>query len=252
MTTRILVGLALLGLGCGTPNDGVDIGSSEEPIIGGTTDNGDPAVMAIFTHAPGSDSGFLCTGTVISPTKLLTAAHCVDPRTVGEGMVFEVLSGTTLGPGSPRVPVTDTTFDPAFDPDNITAGHDVGIVTLAFPTTITPVRFATAPFSVPKNNKNLRIVGYGSNTHSNTGSGTKRTATARVNDYDSLVIHIGTTSKQTCHGDSGGPAFQSGNGVETIVGITSYGYDFGTFNVCIGGGYSTNVATYADFITANL
>src|SRR5690242_3824524 len=52
-----------------------DIGREVEPIIGGQIDTGDPAV-ALIVFA--DDSGaFTCTGTLISPTAILTAGHCV-------------------------------------------------------------------------------------------------------------------------------------------------------------------------------
>src|SRR5262245_31419439 len=70
------------------------VSTDEQSIIGGTTDNGDPSVVAVFAHAPGATSGSLCTGTIISSRAVLTAAHCVDPAAVGAGQVFEVLTGT--------------------------------------------------------------------------------------------------------------------------------------------------------------
>src|SRR5690242_2690234 len=47
--------------------------SSYQPIVGGTIDNGDPAVPAIYI------GGGLCTGTLISPHVILTAGHCISP-----------------------------------------------------------------------------------------------------------------------------------------------------------------------------
>jgi secreted trypsin-like serine protease len=98
----------------------------------------------------------------------------------------------------------------------------------------------------------VRIVGYGTSSHQNTGSGTKRTATTTIVDYDNVVVLIGTSSRQTCHGDSGGPALQTLNGKETVIGVTSYGMDRSSGQVCYGGGYDTRIDRYADFITAHL
>ena len=223
------------------------VATDEQPIIGGTTDTGDPSVVAIFAHAPGSNSGSLCTGTVIASRTVLTAAHCVDPAVVGSGQVFEVLTGTTLS--LPGLAASDTAFDPQFDINNLTAGHDIGVVHLATPTTLAPIPFSrdhTLNANLP-----VRLVGYGTNTHKNTGAGTKREVTTVIDSFDNLLVQIGTSKKETCHGDSGGPAFQTLNGVETLIGTTSFGFDRSARSVCFGGGFDTRVDAVLAFIDAN-
>lgn len=244
----ILLVSCLFAFACGAVDDTDDIGTTDESIIGGTTDNGDPSVVAVFAHAPGATSGSLCTGTVIASRTVLTAAHCVDPRVVGSGQVFEVLTGTTLA--LPGLAVSATTFDPAWNPNNLQNGHDVGIVTLASPTSLAPIPFRQTAYNSTLAGQSIRIVGYGTNNHTGGGAGTKRTATTNVDSFDSRFIVIGSTNRQTCHGDSGGPAFQTINGVSTIVGITSFGSDLSFFQ-CFGGGSDTRVDVYAAFINAH-
>jgi secreted trypsin-like serine protease len=235
-------------LACGGLDDRDSIGTTDESIIGGTTDNGDPSVVAVFAHAPGATSGSLCTGTVIASRTVLTAAHCVDPRVVGSGQVFEVLTGTTLS--LPGLAVSATTFDPAWNPSNLQNGHDVGIVTLASPTSLAAIPFNQSPYTSTLAGQSIRIVGYGTSNHTGGGAGTKRTATTSVDSFSARFIVIGSTNRQTCHGDSGGPAFQTINGVSTIVGITSFGQDLSFFQ-CFGGGSDTRTDVYAAFINAH-
>ena len=247
----IASGLSLCATGCMVGSGGD--GSTADDIIGGHIDYGDPSVVAIFAHQPGASQGSLCTGSVISPTAVLTAAHCVDPAVAGSGNVFEVYPGTNLGDSVPLA-VESTVFDPAFDIENLTAGHDVAIVKLAMPTDLDPIPYGPLAWVGGR----VRIVGYGMDTHLTnipgipSGVGTKRTANAKLNDANDLLLSIGNTNRQTCHGDSGGPALQWIDGEEVIVGVTSFGTDVPPNVVCIYGGVDTRLDNYLDFIDANL
>lgn len=224
-------------------------GSNDENIIGGDIDYGDPSVVAILARQPGAEGASLCTGTVITPTSILTAAHCVDPKVIGAGRVFEVYTGTRLGDSAP-LQVASVVWDTAFDVNNLQAGHDIAIVKLAQPTTLAPIPYGTVQGG------EVRLVGYGMSTHVvhplvDSGTGTKRTVLTQVNSASATLIDIGETNRQTCHGDSGGPALQVINGQETIVGVTSYGSDLSATLVCVSGATDTRVDAYLPFINAN-
>jgi secreted trypsin-like serine protease len=244
---------ALGTVGC-QPPDAQDEVTSE--IIGGVTDPGDPSVVALFAHKPGATTGALCTATVISPTVLLTAAHCVDPAVVGAGNVFDVYTGTTFGTTKLPQHVAATHYDPRFNVNNVTAGHDVGVVILASPTSLRPLPINTSSI-VGDAGKAVRLVGYGMNSHVDvasppptnvSGLGIKRTATSVIDNVGPLLVHIGNSNQQTCHGDSGGPALMKFAGVEKIIGITSFGTDMNSVLVCYNGGEDTRVDVVASFI----
>src|SRR5262245_66048491 len=85
------------------------LATDEQGIIGGTTDNGDACVVGVFAHAPGSTSGSICTGTIIGPHTVLTAAHCVSPVTIGNGQQIDLLPGTQLA--LPGITTSARTFN---------------------------------------------------------------------------------------------------------------------------------------------
>jgi len=227
-------------------------GSYGADIIGGGTDSGDPSVVALFGHLPGAQKGFLCTASLISPTVLLTAAHCVDPAAIGAGNVFLAVLGTTLSAPTAVLQVASTAFDPAFDVNNVGNGHDVGVAMLAQPSTLKPLPINRNPLPITDFGATVRLVGFGADTHADTGAGTKRSVTTFIDTFDDKLIMIGSSGRQTCHGDSGGPAIQRLNGVDTIIGITSYGRDFVPDEVCFAGGFDTRVDAVASFIDAYL
>jgi hypothetical protein len=218
-------------------------------ITNGTPDGGaHPYVGIALQPAPGGGF-FVCSGTALSPTVFLTAAHCFDPTqpalvSYGQQPPFTVVSGTfhphpdwCLGCG-PGLPGFDT--------------HDVAVITLNAP--LNPGAFAVLPTpglvdSLPMRTP-VDVVGYGVQGFIRGGGQPQqifsairyfaRTELIQSNNRSSrefikLTANPSKGTGGTCFGDSGGPDIL-GN-TDTVLAVNSYV----TNSNCSGVTYSNRV-----------
>src|SRR6266542_3041886 len=120
----------LLMLAAGCTGGYAPVDAIQQEIIGGSLDTGDSAVVLLFQTIAGQQGGAICTGEVISPHVILTAAHCTggeDPAEAASA-TWRVYLGSDLSQATARdlLPVKEAHFNSAFDVNNLTAGNDVG------------------------------------------------------------------------------------------------------------------------------
>ena len=236
MRLPLCVALASL-CGCSPPPR---VGERVEPIINGTPDTGDPAVMLMLAVPATSNRVGVCTATLISPHVLLTAAHCVDPQVFQMDMAtpppltFYVSQSNSIDftqklDLSTFLPVATTFCDPAFNPDQnvfVANGHDVGAIMLQTPLALPPVPYNKSALSQSLVGQPARIIGYGVTSGSDSTAktaGTKREASITIDSVTPLYVTFGDNSHGICEGDSGGPALVMLGGIETIIGVTAFG-----------------------------
>jgi hypothetical protein len=238
-------------------------------ITGGEPDgNRHPNVgLILFYDATGR---FRCSATLVTPTVLITAAHCTF-ETLGKTLVtfdsviaenppspFPVAANPAQGYTSAEIEaagylagtaITHPDYSNFTDLDN---WNDVGVVVLDEPVTgIAPARLAPANylngFEQPVLNRTVfDLVGYGTEVRKPEEGAQKpqpmsfplirRFTTSPGQKLTPQVVQMNGNPNDTragggtCFGDSGGPAFLNGY----LVAVTSYGY---TSNCRYLGGY---------------
>lgn len=192
-----------------------------DAIIGGTlVPDGTPADAVVLIAYMGGSA--ICSGSLIAPTVVLTAATCL-PDLVPDN--YAVLGGVD--------PFTAAAFTIAVsavhrhpDYDAPTFAHDLGVLELASPAPVTPLPWRGENAGVYDPGLSVDFFGYGvTNASTLTGEGKRRTGAAPITtkEADSFLIDA-SQGQSPCAGDTGGPALP----VDAVLGpflmgVVSYG-----------------------------
>lgn len=197
----------------------VSLGRSAEGIVGGTDDTTHRAVVAITS--PQNPNASYCTGTLIAPTVVVTAAHCVLGAESHDADLFAYF-GDVVGDGGTSIAVIEAVAHPSFSLSQSGSAYDVGLLRLASPAPVSPLAFGAAPVTGTP----ATLVGFGYDTTEETGIGTRRQRAqviGTVTPGDFVLVDSGS-----CDGDSGGAVLIEGASGPELVGVHSNGSCGGT------------------------
>lgn len=178
--------------------------------------NKSPVVVVLKTSPDGRTG--LCSGTMISPNKVLTAAHCLEGASS-----IDILFGTSTEKFA-YVIASSWEIHPAFTRNtNGTLVNDVGIVhsPVSLPVPNLPILSSSAP----QTGNIVSIFGYGVSSGTADDYGQLRAGAMTIGGVDGSNIYASyeASSSNVCAGDSGGPMLLQVGGQQTIIGTTSYG-----------------------------
>ncbi len=176
-----------------------------------------------------TSNGGLCTGTLVHPQVVITAAHCVT----NDGVSMQI----GFGPNGNSLSRNGTcSAHPSY---NGNATNDIAYCTLGQAVDnvpIVPPLFGCEVGQYITPGQQVTIVGYGETNQGNVG--VKYEVTTTITGSQNGEISIGGNGQDSCSGDSGGPVYvQIDDGSWRVFGITSYG------GQCGSGGVYGNMAT---------
>jgi endonuclease G len=240
-------------------------------IVGGfeTAPGEYPDCCLIGRRFPNGTESWFCTGVLVHPRVVLTAAHCQDPAFAINVVALNAVNQTALS-NAEIIGVRRVVVNPAY-PQRI--GNDISVLILRRNATVTPTPLASTA-DIAAAAKTL-LVGFGNNDILSTkGFGIQRQVEVDIthvrraagdaldDDEEALGFEsdlefvAGGAGYDSCNGDSGGPAYVLVSGRRLVAGLTSRATE-GATTPCGEGGIYTRVDTQREFIngvmrTANI
>lgn len=209
-----------------------------------------PACVALGAGEVGSPDEFFCTGTLIAKNIVLTAAHCSPDQP------DRVFIGEKTRRGGKRIKIKGPPILFGFNEE--TYQNDIAVFVLEEDATVTPAM--VAPPEAYNTMTYVRVVGFGY-TKTKERVDTKRLTDVPIASRDGsrprdrqygchppleFVAADPHRERDTCKGDSGGPAFTLFDGKWMLVGVTSRSTS--STGRCGDGGIYTRVDKYVEKI----
>ena len=216
-------------------------------IVGGISTSEYPDCVAV-----GSDDAWRCTGTLVSPNVVVTAGHCVHGGCASRVFVGEDVAMPERGT---VITVKRAVSHPEYSPPNPT--HDIAVLILAKDADCTPRKVAEG--DMLDRAASVRLAGYGNtDVFSSGGYGRRRMVDVPLAGADprygadpatEFVAGAPFLDRDSCTGDSGGPAFVEWRKHWYLAGATSRA-TASTMRPCGDGGIYSRVDVFEEWMSS--
>lgn len=215
-------------------------GDPAEAVVGGRTASAadNPSMAGLVRSGQRAVDSLFCGGSVISPTAVVTAAHCTAGLRAEQ--IDVVVGGTRLSqPGIQRAQVARIINHPGYD--DIRTVHDVAVLILATAVSAPPIALAgPEDAALGQPGSVLRLTGWGEQRYNDPQSApddlryadipvvANRICKRLFDVYDGNLQLCGQAPRNnpdSCQGDSGGPLIGGPAEAPRLVGLVSYSAD---------------------------
>ena len=186
------------------------------PIVNGEEESEFPSVVALGAEF-GGNAFSACTGNLITPEIILSAAHCGGDLpmelVISAGKAF---FGPSVSSPTQVLGLSELYIHPDYrelgTENNWDWGqYDLGLLVLEEPAETSPTPLRLTPYSQEEEGMEMVAVGFGITGANSNDSGIKRSANVVLSQVTDMFLLVNNSDNATdsniCSGDSGGPTF---------------------------------------------